>query len=123
MADTLVFVPAWNEESSIGTVLEHLRERLPEVDLLVVDDGSTDETAGVARGHGAEVYSLGRNRGLRVPERATLQSDLGSWPERAIRRIGTCRARRAGSAQRFCGGRWVSSSGGRSAIRRAGCGS
>lgn len=66
MADTVVFVPAWNEESSIATVLSQLRERLPQVDLLIVDDGSTDRTADVAREHGAEVLSLGVNRGLRV---------------------------------------------------------
>jgi len=36
------------------------------VDVLVVDDGSTDRTAEVAREHGAEVLSLGTNQGLRV---------------------------------------------------------
>ena len=34
--------------------------------MLVVDDGSTDRTADVAREHGAEVLSLGTNHGLRV---------------------------------------------------------
>ena len=34
--------------------------------MLVVDDGSTDGTADVAREHGAEVLSLGTNRGLPV---------------------------------------------------------
>ncbi len=66
MADTLVFVPAWNEEANIGEVLARLREHLPDVDLLVVDDGSTDHTVAVAREHGADVHSLGGNRGLRV---------------------------------------------------------
>ena len=59
-----MFLPAWNEEENLPAVLEELRRDLPEVDLLVVDDGSTDATANVARAHGAEVVSFGENRGL-----------------------------------------------------------
>jgi glycosyltransferase involved in cell wall biosynthesis len=66
VSSTLVFIPAWNEEENLPAVLEGLHERLPEVDVLVVDDGSTDNTAEVAREHGAEVLSLGTNQGLRV---------------------------------------------------------
>jgi glycosyltransferase involved in cell wall biosynthesis len=61
---TLVFLPAWNEEENLPAVLEELRRELPEADLLVVDDGSTDATANIARAHGAEVVSFGENRGL-----------------------------------------------------------
>ncbi len=64
-SDTLVFIPAWNEEANLPAVLDELRAGLPEVDVLVVDDGSTDGTASVARTHGAEVLSFGENRGLR----------------------------------------------------------
>ena len=64
-ADTLVFIPAWNEEDNLPAVLDELRAGLPECDVLVVDDGSTDGTASVAREHGAEVLSFGENRGLR----------------------------------------------------------
>jgi glycosyltransferase involved in cell wall biosynthesis len=64
--DTLVFIPAWNEEDNLPGVLDALRAELPDVDVLVVDDGSTDRTAVVAREHGAEVHSLGANRGLRI---------------------------------------------------------
>jgi glycosyltransferase involved in cell wall biosynthesis len=46
-------------------VLEALHAELPDADVLVVDDGSTDRTADVAREHGAEVHSLGTNLGLR----------------------------------------------------------
>jgi hypothetical protein len=64
-ARTLVFVPALNEEANLPAVLDELRAGLPGVDVLVVDDGSTDRTADVAREHGAEVLSFGENRGLR----------------------------------------------------------
>ena len=65
-SETLVFIPAWNEEASLPSVLEELRAGLPGVDVLVVDDGSTDSTADVARAHGAQVLSFGENRGLRA---------------------------------------------------------
>ena len=63
-SDTLVFVPAWNEELNLPAVLDELRRELPRADLLVVDDGSTDRTAEIALAHGAEVVSFGENRGL-----------------------------------------------------------
>ena len=66
MSDTAVFIPAWNEEENLPSVLDALRARLPGADVLVVDDGSTDRTAEVAREHGAEVLSLDGNQGLRV---------------------------------------------------------
>jgi len=66
VSDTVVFVPAWNEEENLPGVFDDLRAELPDVDVLVVDDGSTDRTADVARAHGAEVLSLGSNRGLAV---------------------------------------------------------
>ena len=64
--ETLVFIPAWNEQESLPAVLEELRTELPEAHVLVVDDGSTDRTAEVARKHGAQVLSFGENRGLRA---------------------------------------------------------
>jgi glycosyltransferase involved in cell wall biosynthesis len=66
MSDTLVFIPAWNEEGNLPAVLDELHRELPDADVLVVDDGSTDGTAGIAREHGAEVLSFGENRGLQA---------------------------------------------------------
>jgi len=65
-SDTVVFIPALNEEESLLGVLDELRGELPDVDVLVVDDGSTDSTAQLAREHGAEVVSFPENRGLSV---------------------------------------------------------
>ncbi len=65
MPGTIVFIPALNEEDNLAAVLTELRAGLPGADVLVVDDGSTDGTADVARGQGAEVLSFGENRGLR----------------------------------------------------------
>lgn len=61
---TLVFIPAWNEEASVGAVIDDVRATIPGADVLVVDDGSLDETVARAREHGALVASLPFNQGL-----------------------------------------------------------
>jgi len=61
---TLVFIPAWNEEDAVAGVIGDVREHLPAVDVLVVDDGSVDGTAARAREAGAVVASLPFNEGL-----------------------------------------------------------
>jgi glycosyltransferase involved in cell wall biosynthesis len=66
VAGTLVFIPAWNEEASLPAVLADARAELPDADVLVIDDGSTDATAAVASAGGADVVSFPRNRGLRA---------------------------------------------------------
>ena len=65
MPDTLVFIPAWNEEASLPEVLAEAKRDLPDADLMVIDDGSTDATAAVAEKAGAVVVSFSENRGLR----------------------------------------------------------
>ena len=64
--ETVVFIPAWNEEANLPGVLAELHEELPDADVLVIDDGSTDRTADVAQESGAIVVSFGVNRGLRA---------------------------------------------------------
>ena len=61
---TLVFIPAWNEADAVAGVIAGVRERLPDADVLVVDDGSTDETAAHAAAAGATVASMPFNQGL-----------------------------------------------------------
>jgi glycosyltransferase involved in cell wall biosynthesis len=65
MSDTLVFIPAWNEERSLPGVLAEVARDLPDADVLVVDDGSTDGTATAASAGGAIVVTFPENRGLR----------------------------------------------------------
>lgn len=60
----VVAIPAWNEEGSIADVIAKVRHHQPEVDILVVDDGSTDRTAQVAGSAGATVVSLPFNVGV-----------------------------------------------------------
>ena len=61
-ANTLVVVPALNEELSIGEIIEHLhRERFT---VLVINDGSTDQTSLVAKHHGALIIDLPYNMGV-----------------------------------------------------------
>lgn len=61
---TLVAIPAWNEEGSIGGVIAKVREHRPDADILVVSDGSTDRTAELARAAGATVAVLPFNVGV-----------------------------------------------------------
>jgi glycosyltransferase involved in cell wall biosynthesis len=58
---TVALVPAFNEAGTIGQVLTGLRGIVDHV--LVVDDGSTDQTAALARDAGADVIVHGNNRG------------------------------------------------------------
>jgi len=52
---SLIVIPSYNEEANIGAVVRKTRELLPDVDILVVDDGSSDKTADIARSSGAAV--------------------------------------------------------------------
>jgi hypothetical protein len=61
--DVLVIIPAFNEEANVARVIEAIRGNLPSADVLVVDDGSRDRTAAVAREAGARVVSLPYNMG------------------------------------------------------------
>ncbi|MFL7808960.1 MAG: glycosyltransferase family 2 protein [Anaerolineae bacterium] len=56
----LALIPAWNEASRIQPVLEGVRAYLP---VLVVDDGSTDDTAALSEAAGATVVRHEQNRG------------------------------------------------------------
>jgi glycosyltransferase involved in cell wall biosynthesis len=61
----LVVVPAWNESEVLPQVLAELRLHVPDLDVLVVDDGSTDGTADIVRADGgAQVVSLPFNIGV-----------------------------------------------------------
>jgi len=60
----LAIVPAWNEGGSVGRVVRGVFRELPEATVLVVDDGSTDETAQEAGSAGALVIRLPYNLGI-----------------------------------------------------------
>ncbi|MCX7521034.1 glycosyltransferase family 2 protein [Microbacterium sp. STN6] len=57
-------MPAYNEEGSVGAVVREVYDKLPRATCLVVDDGSVDATAAVARAAGAHVASLPFNLGV-----------------------------------------------------------
>ena len=63
-ARVLVVVPAWNEQDSVGAVVSEVRSLDPSIDVLVVDDGSGDDTAAVAARAGAMVCRLPFNLGV-----------------------------------------------------------
>ena len=55
---TLIVIPSFNEEASIGQVLNDVKENVPGTPILVVNDGSVDRTAQIAEECGARVISL-----------------------------------------------------------------
>jgi len=60
----IAIVPALNEEETVGRVIGEIRDFDPGFDIVVVDDGSTDRTAGVAADRGAHVLRLPFNLGI-----------------------------------------------------------
>lgn len=69
-----IVIPAKNESGAIGRVVAAALEVLPEAELIVVNDGSTDDTATVARDAGAKVvdhpYSMGNGAAIKSGARA-----------------------------------------------------
>lgn len=63
-AEVLIVVPAWNEADTVGDTVREIRAALPQFDLLVVDDGSTDGTSARAEAAGATVLRLSFNLGV-----------------------------------------------------------
>lgn len=61
---TLAIVPAYNEQDSIGTVLEEIRAAEPDLHVVVVNDASVDRTAAIAAAAGATVLNLPFNVGI-----------------------------------------------------------
>lgn len=61
---TLIIVPAWNEARNVGNTVREILEQFSDFDVMVVDDGSTDDTAAVAREAGARVMILPFNMGV-----------------------------------------------------------
>lgn len=61
---TLVIIPALNEEGSIAHVVAATRQHLPYADVVVVNDGSTDQTAETAEAAGAIVLNMPYNVGI-----------------------------------------------------------
>ncbi len=60
----LAVVPAYNEVSTLGRVIAGLREHAPDFEILVIDDGSTDDTRRVAEASGARVLRHPFNLGI-----------------------------------------------------------
>lgn len=61
---TLVIVPAYNEETNLADIIKEVRKKAPWVDILVVDDGSEDDTAKIARELGVAVVTHSFNLGI-----------------------------------------------------------
>jgi glycosyltransferase involved in cell wall biosynthesis len=64
MLRRVAIVPARNEEASVSAVIDELRAFDADLDVVVVDDGSTDRTAAVATARGAHVLRLPFNLGI-----------------------------------------------------------
>ena len=77
-SQTAAVIPAYQDEKHIGDIVRRTRERLDHV--LVIDDGSSDQTSQRAREAGAEVIVHGENRG----KGEAIKTGLGHWLDREV---------------------------------------
>jgi hypothetical protein len=81
----LAVVPAYNEAGAVGKVVDEIRAFDPRLDVLVVDDASTDDTAAVAEGRGAVVLRLPFNVGIGGAVQTGFRYALEEGYEMAVR--------------------------------------
>jgi glycosyltransferase involved in cell wall biosynthesis len=76
----IISIPAYNEEKTLGPVVKEISRVMDATDyqykVVVVNDGSTDKTAEVAKAHGALVFSHPRNYGLAEAFRTEIEKAL-----------------------------------------------
>jgi glycosyltransferase involved in cell wall biosynthesis len=76
----LVIIPAYNEERQIASVIRGVKEYLPQAEVLIVDDGSSDRTPQVATEAGAKVllhpFNLGYGAALQTGYRYALSKGV-----------------------------------------------
>ena len=77
-SQTAAVIPAYQDEKHIGDIVRRTRERLDHV--LVIDDGSSDQTAQRAREAGAEVIVHSENRG----KGEAIKTGLGHWLDQEV---------------------------------------
>ncbi|MDH4169764.1 MAG: glycosyltransferase family 2 protein [Acidimicrobiia bacterium] len=81
---TVVVIPAFNEQESLPAVLAELADTVPELAVAVIDDGSADATADVARAAGAVVLRLPFNLGIGGALRAGFRFAVEEGFDRAV---------------------------------------
>ncbi len=77
--EVTVLLPAYNEEESIASVIHHIRDLYPDFEILVIDDGSTDNTMRVAMEAGANVWPHPYNIGNGAAVKTGLRCASGEW--------------------------------------------
>ena len=60
----LIIIPAYNEAENIVWVINELQEKVPQYDYVIINDGSSDQTAALCRAHGFRLLELPVNLGL-----------------------------------------------------------
>lgn len=74
-----ILLPAYNEEANIGETISKIRNLYPDFEILVVDDGSTDNTLKIAMDAGANVWPHPYNIGNGAAVKTGLRCARGDW--------------------------------------------
>lgn len=65
-----VIIPCFNEERTIGDIVKSILQRYPDFEIIVIDDGSSDESANIAASAGAQVirhpYNIGNGASIKT---------------------------------------------------------
>jgi len=80
----IAVIPCYNEELNVAALIDEIRRSQPSLDLLFIDDGSTDRSAEIARSKGARVLSHPFNMGYGVALQTGYEFALGRGYEMVI---------------------------------------